>query len=155
MLQTARHTHKFLLDGVSLVGFLQGAVFNVTDGDSPAGPQGDQNHQSSLPGVQHVIVKLSLIRWKSQEVNLKPETHKNTKSESEPARVKLTRPSGSHSHSPGLLALPPPLGEHLHLQGLLVIFKLIEVKLLSPLGIGLNAQVLTGRQIHTFVKCIQ
>lgn len=79
------HTYKFLLDCVSLVGFLQGAVFNVTDGDSPAGSQGDQEHQSSLPGVQHVIVKLPLIKWESRKVDLKPETRTNTRAKSETA----------------------------------------------------------------------
>lgn len=59
------HAYKFLLDGVSLVRFFQGAVFNVTDGDSPAGSQGDQKQQPSLPWVQHIIVKLPLIKWKS------------------------------------------------------------------------------------------
>lgn len=61
-----------------------------------------------------------------------------------PTWAQLTLPTRRYSHSPRFLALPPPLREHLHLQRFLVIFKLIEVKLLSPLGIGLNAKVLEG-----------
>lgn len=56
--------------------------------------------------------------------------------------AKLTLPTRKYSHSPWFLTLPPSLWAHLHLQRFLAIFKVIEVKLLSPLGIGLNAKVL-------------
>ena len=65
----------------------------------------------------------------------------------------LTQPTRKYSHPPWFLTLPPSLGAHLHLQRLLVIFKLIEVKLLSPLGIGLNAKVL--RAAKTQIQHIQ
>lgn len=95
-------------------------------------------------------VEVILIKWEPGQVNFKPEaqieTHK-TKRELSCTKSMFEDPQRKKKnlHSPWFVTLSSFLWEHLDLQRLLVIFKLIEVKLLSPLGICLNAKVL-GQQ---------